>query len=37
MDTMRQYEAESNGGASSARIGHWLGGFIRRLLPDDEQ
>jgi cell division protein FtsA len=37
MDTARQYEPDSNGSIPSARIGNWLGGFFRRLLPDDDQ
>lgn len=36
MDTVRQYEPDGNGTLPTARIGSWLGGFFRRLLPDDD-
>lgn len=37
MDSMHQMQPENNGTPASAKLGHLLSGFFRRLLPDDDR
>ena len=37
MDTVSQAQPEANGGMPGAKLGGFISGFFRRLLPDDER